>query len=86
LLAIQTGMKRLPRSCNSDNQSEVGQSQDASSKELAPLLPAWPQMKKPGHASDNDQNMGSTPNHHGQRVRPAHSASAQKKPKLARMD
>ncbi len=73
------------RSCNGNNQSELGQSQNTSSKELAPLLPAWPQMKKPGHASDDDQKMGHAPNHHGHRLRPAHVASAQKKAKLPRV-
>ena len=46
----------LAGSCDGDNQSEVGQSKSATSKELTPLHPTWPQMKKPGHASDDDRS------------------------------
>jgi hypothetical protein len=51
---------------------------------LAPLLPARPQLKKPGHASDDEQEMGHAPNRHHHRLRPTNMARAQKRPKLYR--
>jgi hypothetical protein len=72
------------RSCDGDNQSEVGQSQNASSNELTPLLHSRPQLKESSHASDDEQKMAYAPNHHHRGIWLARVPRAHKRPKLYR--
>ena len=52
----------LARSSGDDNQNHVGRNQQASSKELPPMFPAWRQLKEPGQANDDEQEMGHAAN------------------------
>jgi hypothetical protein len=55
-------LANLARSSGDDNQNHVGRNQQASSKELPPMFPGWPQLKEPGHANDDEQEMGHAAN------------------------
>jgi hypothetical protein len=53
----------LVRGCGGNNQTQVGESQYPSSKELSPMFHARPLLEEPGHTRSDEHEMPHTANH-----------------------